>query len=130
MPKLTVARGNLKYIAFSVLFLFASLHFVRTTFGIAKNNRRLQTIHSEVAQLEKELEIAKSELAYQQTDAFIEEQARNKLNLVKPNEQIFVLNQDLEADFAQKVMGLKISQEGEATEPEKSNLKQWFDLIL
>lgn len=118
-----------KYIGFSVLLLIGSISLMRTTFEIMKSNKRLEDLRLEVALLEEDKLALVSELKFQKSDVYIEREARDKLNLVKPGENIYVLStafeDDLQKDlFKENVLSM------DSEDNEKSNFKLWLDLIL
>ena len=83
--------------------------------------------HDLVALAQKELERQKqenarlkSQLVYVKSDEFIEEQARNKLFLVKPGEQEVLISEDL----------IKGDSTPSAQKNNDPNWKKWLDLFL
>ena len=81
----------MKYIALSLLFIFATVNFAKTTLDIMESSKRLEEAKSDVAAKEEDLAALEHELEYIKTTDFIEEEARNKLNLIKPGEKVFVM---------------------------------------
>ena len=78
-----------------------------------------------MAKSQKDLEREKAEsrnlkvrLTYVQNDAFIEEEARNKLFLVKPGESGVIVPKDL------------ISSRGATPTPEPPNWQKWINLFI
>ena len=83
--------NRFKYFLGSVLFIALSVGFIKSTFDVLKSKDRLDEISREVVELEaKKAEIEK-EIEYKQTSEYIEERARNDLNLIKPGEKVYVV---------------------------------------
>jgi len=80
----------LKYIGLTALFLLATVNFTRTTLDVLENSQRLDEVKEEVTVLEGEKVTLEKELDYKKSVEFVEREARNKLGLVKPGEQVFV----------------------------------------
>jgi len=58
--------------------------------------------------MEEEKREYKNKVAYKQTDEYIEEKARNDLNLIKPGEKVYVVSKEFkEIDLESKVLGQK-----------------------
>lgn len=65
---------------------------------------------------------AEEELAYKSSEQYIEQVARNDLNLIKPGEKVFV---------APEVMSAVTDKTAEVKdELEKSNIQLWADLFF
>lgn len=82
--------SNIKNTVISFLLLFAAFNFVRTSLSIMENSKRLDDLNAEVLSLESEKTELSRELEYRKTDEYIEQEARNNLNLVKNAEEIFI----------------------------------------
>lgn len=80
----------IKYIALFILFSLATYNFTRTSLDILESSKRLKNLESEVAVLEDKNSKLKEELTYVKSLDFIEREARRRLNLVKPNEKVFI----------------------------------------
>ncbi|MFA6981546.1 MAG: septum formation initiator family protein [Patescibacteria group bacterium] len=111
-----------KYIALSILFIIATVNFSKTTISIIESSKRLDETEEEVLSLESERENLEKELDYRKSDEFIEEKARNDLNLIKPGERVYVVSEELtkKVEEARKLVG----------EIEKSNIQKWADLFF
>jgi cell division protein FtsB len=114
--------AQIKYIVFTLLFIVATVNFARTTLNILHSSKRLDDLKAEVTTLEdKKTELQKT-IEYKSTQEFIEERARNALNLIKPGEKVFVMPAVLAAS-SDKVSGI-------STEKEMSNFQKWIELFL
>ena len=56
-----------------------------------RSGRRLDDLRVEVELLEEEKRALVDEIEYKKTDEFVEEQARNNLSLIKPDEEVFII---------------------------------------
>lgn len=114
--------ARIKYVVFTLIFTVAAVNFVRTTLDILRSSKRLEDLRTEVTTMEGKKADLNDSLEYKKTQEYIEERARNALNLVKPGEKVYVSSQVL----------------GEATEnlqsagfvKEKSNFELWVDLFF
>jgi len=105
-------------------------------FGVGKQVVQKRSIEAEVGRLEQEigkLEQSQDDLGnllkYVQTDNFIEQEARNKLNLVKEGENLVVIP-EVDADSGEiansdspRVLG---DSQPEAGQPLAGNIKLWW----
>ena len=114
--------AQIKYIVFTLLFAIATINFARTTLNILHSSQRLEDLKADVAGLETKSSDMGNAIAYKKTNEFIEERARNALNLVKPGEKVFVMPVVLAASFVQ-------SSEL-AEEKDRSNLELWSELFF
>lgn len=118
--------AHVKYIGISALFILATINFTKTTIEILENSKRLENISQEVEELKQEKREYENKVAYKKTDEYVEEKARNDLNLIKPGEKVYVLPQGFrKVNLESKVLGQKnVSLE------EKSNPAKWLSLFL
>jgi len=84
-------------------------------------SRRVKIMEEKVAELEKEKKKLSSKYKYYQSLEFIEEEARNKLNMAKPGETIVVLPPNL----SETLNHSKIQ-----TEAPLPNWKKWWNLFF
>ena len=112
----------LKYIGFTVLFLVAAVNLTRTTLNVVQSSKRLEELRGEVSDLEKQKSDFQAEIEYRQTDEFVEREAREKLGLVKPGEELFVVK---------NVLGeLTHRSEAAADDSNVSNARAWINLFF
>ncbi len=122
-----------KYIILAVLLTLASINFTRTALEILENSKRLDTLSQEVVQLEEEKQQLERDVVYKNTDEFIEEKARNDLNLIKPGEKVYVIPKELKGeDLQAQVAGQKtIAERIKAGNLEgESNIMLWVALFF
>ena len=119
-----------KYIVLSILFVLATINFTKTTVSILESSKRLDSLKGEVTQLEARQAQLRQELAYKKTDSFIEEEARNKLNMAKVGEEVFIFPQIVEG----KVLGSHSSTTSGSlairAKPIETNFQRWVRLLL
>lgn len=112
--------ARIKHIVLSILFIIASINFTRTTLDIIKSSKRLDTIKNEVSLLDQEKQQMETAIEYKKTDAYVEEKARNDLNMGKLGEKVYVvLGMDSTKDT--KVLGTSTAK----NEISVSNIVRW-----
>lgn len=112
----------LKYIGLTILFTVATVNFTRTTLNVIQSSKRLSDTEAQVTALEGEKTALEKDLDYKKSDEFVEAEARNKLGLAKPGEEIFVVSQVL-GEAAHK-------QENVVAESDLDNLHLWLNLFF
>lgn len=120
---------KLKYLILSAFLLLASYNLMRTTLEIYKSSQRLEELKGDVADARKQNEELKSQLSYRQSPQFVEEEARNKLNMIKPGEQL-VIPISLAADGQSEspiVLGVDTESRSKLRE---TNVDKWLDLFF
>ena len=128
--------SHVKYLILSALFIFASVNFTRTTLEILKSSQRLDDLKDEVNELGIQKSQLNNEIEYKQTDDYIDEIARNDLNLVKPGEKVYVIQGDsLEAGDSGvnsdvSVLSGFADRTKESSDIADSNAYQWYKLFF
>lgn len=118
--------AHTKYILISILFILASINFTKTALEILENSKRLDNLSQEVDQMREEKQDYTNKVAYKKTDEYVEEKARNDLNLIRPGEKVYVVPQGLrEVDLETKVLGHKSVGHGQ-----ESNSEKWISLFI
>jgi cell division protein FtsB len=115
--------AQVKNIVVSLLLLLATANFLKTTFNIMHSSQRLSELKQEVASLEEQEKILEERISYKQTAEFVEKEAREKLSMVLPGEEIFVYPEGI---FEKSVLGVSDI----VTAKEASNVKLWLQLFL
>jgi len=116
---------KIKYIGFTVLLIVTSINMVVTTRKIVKNGRRLKDIREDVLSLEQEREQLIQEINDKKTQEYIERTAREELNLVKPDEEIYIYPEEKDINTR------KLSRNRAKSFLEhKTPLQQWIELIF
>lgn len=121
-----------KYLFLSVLFIFASVNFTKATLDLFKNKNRIEDVKSEVVALKDKKSVLEESIEYKNTPEFIEESARNDLNLVKPGESVFVVNEAIYDTHVSGSSGNLSTSSAviNAKNEVKSNFELWLDFLL
>lgn len=107
-----------------VLFgLFLLFNFSYSIYSLWRRGDIVSEREEYLRRLEKEQDELKTELSYTMRPEFIEEEARNKLNLVRPGETLVVLSEHESSESA----NMSINKE---SMPEKRVLSEWFQLFV
>lgn len=116
-----------KYLILAVLCLITAINLTRTTLNILESSKRLNTAKEEVTTLENKKATLLENINFKNTKEFLEERARDGLNMIKPGEDVYIapkgLAQNIEAD---NVRG-SFSQRGLR---EKKNWQLWAELFF
>jgi cell division protein FtsB len=101
-----------KFLNLLIIFVLGTLliSWGKSAIKTLQGSSQLKQLQNDLAESTAKIENLEGQLKSQQTEEYIEEQARNKLNLIKPGEKAVVLgqkqNQDsdlpAEADLPQK----------------------------
>jgi cell division protein FtsB len=83
-PKLT------RNTVLSVVLLILAASSITVTLQVAHRGRRLVEARTELAALRQEKERLDAEVLYRQSADFVEQEARNKLNMVRPGEEVYL----------------------------------------
>jgi len=83
--------SKIKYLIGTVVFILLSVTFIKSSFDVLKSKDRLDELNKEVEILEKEKLEIEREISYKKTNEYVEEKARNDLNLIKPGEKVYVV---------------------------------------
>lgn len=113
--------ARLKYIVLSIMFVIASVNLTRTALDILQNSKRLDTLKVEISGLENEKTSLEHDIDYKNSANFIEERARNALNLIKPNEHVFVVP---------SVLSTSSSKDTNQGALKQSNVEVWLRLFF
>jgi len=113
-----------KYIIGAVILLIISVVFIKSSFDVLKSKERLDEINSELSSLNEEKEKIEKEIEYKQTDEYVEEKARNELNLIKPGEKVYVVVEESSGSVVLSETD-EIEQD-EKEEIDKKKQKNWY----
>ena len=115
-------RKNISIIVILSIGLIILAGLIRQISSALQATNRLDDAATEVTMLQEENRELKKQLEKTETIAFIEEMARNKLNLNRSNETIFIIPQD-------KIK--KVIEAGKPVEiPKTPNYQGWLELFL
>jgi len=115
--------AQVKYIALSLLCIVATVNLVRTTTSIIQSSKRYDGLKNRVSELEDEKSRLMKEVSYQKSVEYVEQEARNKLNMVREGEEIYVVP-------AVKVLGVSTSLQSEYRKAGTNNPALWLELFF
>jgi len=111
--------------AFETVVILLGIGFIVKLTGdfldLLKASQRIKLMEEKVLKLEKKKKDLSAKYQYYQSPEFIEEEARNKLNMAKPGETIVVLPPNLE-----ELLG----RSKESNDPSMPNWKKWWNLFF
>lgn len=109
-----------------IAFILIAIFLIGTSFNTARSIWDIYKKQDLLTDAQKELEKEKSEnaklkaqLSYVDTKEFVEEEARNKLFLVKEGEQEIILDDDLFGE-----------EDNKKQKEEKTNWEKWLELFF
>jgi len=119
------AASNIKYLLLSLLVVVAIVNLTKTSFEILKSSKRLEELKDDISALENQKTSLETDINYKESEDYIEEQARNALNMKKPNEKVY---------FNSDTLGAKTSnpdtENQENPNSSASNISKWLTLIF
>ena len=83
--------SRFKYILGIIFFTVLSVNTIKSALNVLKSKDRLDRVNEEVAMLENQKRQIEEEIEFKKTDEYVEEKARNDLNLIKPGERVYVV---------------------------------------
>ncbi len=111
-------------------------NFTRTTMDIIQTSKRLQNMQQDVSGLETRKRALEQDLRYKKTSRFVEEEARNRLNMIKKGEKVLVLPslqqkpQTTLSSASRPIDKNVLGTSDAASNEETSNFWQWVELFL
>lgn len=124
-------KGKIKYIVISILLLTLSFGLIRSSVGIFKGGKRLTDLESEVSSLQDRKYELEENIEYKKTDEYVEEKARNDLNLIKPGEIIYVISGPGSEEYSPKnVLSSSAGNTGVFNRQQDQNWYQWYKLFF
>ncbi len=81
------------FIILLIIFLFLAINLVRQTTESLQAGKRLDKAAADLAALQQQNRQLKTRLTQVQSVSFVEEQARDKLNLARPGEIVYIIPQ-------------------------------------
>ena len=129
---LMFVSARLKYVVLTILFTVAAINLTRTTLEIFKSSKRLGDLDAEVSELQKERQQLEESIGYKGTDVYVEERARNDLNLIKPGEHVFVVDGgiEVEGEVSTDVLAEISERINRENDFEDSNIYHWYRLFF
>jgi cell division protein FtsB len=127
MPK----SKQIRYITISVLLLFLSFGLIRSALDVYRGSKRVGELENEVSGLENKKKELETSIEYKKTNEYVEEKARNDLNLIKPGETVFVVSgPGNEGYLDRKVQSIEEKQADLRSKLEGKNWYRWFKLFF
>jgi len=77
-----------------LVLLVISANFIRSTIEVLNSKKRLQEAQEKENSLIIERDALKKQIEYKKTGEYIEESARNELNMIREGEKVFVLEEE------------------------------------
>ena len=128
-----------KSLAISAVLLVLSASFITGTLKVAQKGKRLIEAKRELAALQQERARLEQEVQYRQSAEFVEKEARNKLNMVKPGEEVYLKPkisgddllgaQDTRDDGWEAGVGKDGKEQPGFFAPVMARINSWFDKI-
>ncbi len=122
--------SNYRYLIGGIILFLVSISYVKKTFEIMKNGERLTEIRKEVAGYSKKKSVLEAEIEYMQSTEYIEKSARTELNMVKPNELVFVPENSLKTDSNDPAQTLIVESTGSVSnkksQQQASRVGKWI----
>lgn len=115
-------KRRIVYAATILIGLVLIFNLVRTLSQTYRSGQRVATLAQEVEELKIEEEQLGQQLKYRQSEEFVEQQARDKLALIKPGETVVV--------FDDKSQILSTKSQKEENRSEQPNYQQWWGLFF
>ena len=112
-----------------VLLLAASASFIRSSHDVLKSKDRLENVTADVQKLEEKKARLEQEVNFKKTNEYVEEKARNELNLIKEGEKIYVVKWDKSMEL-QKEDVLSTTDAGGVDTKVASNWYSWYLLFF
>lgn len=120
-----VSIGNMKRKAVSFTIILISLGLIislaKDIVRLWRAGDRIRPVEEKAQQLAEEQQKLLEKKTYVQSEEFVEEEARNKLNMVKPGETVVILPPNLA-----QVLG----RQQKPAAPEIPNWRQWWNLFF
>ena len=88
---------------FLIVSFLLIINLIRDVKGLIQAEQRIVKTEERLAQVKEKNERVKKEKEYYQSDAFLEEQIRTKLQMAKPGETILILPEEIDEIQVDKV---------------------------
>ena len=117
-----------KYLLGTILLFVVSISLIKSSFFVFKSKGRLDDVKNEISKLEDEKKNIEDEIEYKKTQEYIEEKAREDLNLIKPGEKIYVVvGEDVKSSSESVLSG---SSERKKSDLKDKNWYSWYKLFF
>ncbi len=88
-------KGTRGRVLISLVLLVMSANFVKSTVDVLSSRKRLEDALEKEKSLTYERDMLKKRIEYKKTGEYIEESARNELNMIKPGKKVFVMDEEV-----------------------------------
>jgi cell division protein FtsB len=127
-------KNGLKHVIISGILLFLAFGLVKSSYEVWRGGKRLDDLEQEIKGLQAKKAALEEEIRYKQTGEFIEEKARNDLNLVKPGDSVFVVSgSGLVEEAVKGKSGSGVVMSGKSVRTgleEEANWYLWYKLFF
>ena len=123
------STNRFKYILGIIFFTVLSVNTIKSASNVLKSKDRLDQVNKEVAMLEDEKRQIEEEIEFKKTDEYIEEKARNDLNLIKPGEKVYVVKSSEEeaaGDVLSETNAPNPEPEETTEDSQENKNKNWY----
>lgn len=84
------SKGPKKQIIITVILLALSFSFLKSGFDALGSRKRLQEANERAFELVSQRDELKKDIQYKESSEYVEQSARNDLNMIKPGEKVYV----------------------------------------
>ena len=122
-------KGTRGRVLISLVLLVISANFIKSTVDVLNSRKRLEDALEKEESLTFERDSLKKRIEYKKTGEYIEESARNELNMVKPGEKVYVMDEVVPAPG--EVAGAsEMRKLTPASDSEDPNWYLWYKLFF
>ncbi len=126
-PSATKAR--LAFVAVTILFFSVTISLLKEVFRGHSVTREVADLQAEISSLESENGGLQSLISYLQSPTYAEEEARMKLGLQKPGEQVLAVP-GVNANTEQEQPGSSVAANSSSDRAPQSNASKWWAFIF
>jgi cell division protein FtsB len=123
-------KTSIKNLAISALLLVLSFSLIKSTLEVFKGGERMKSLENEVIDLENKKKELEESIEYKKSEEYIEEKARNDLNLIKPGESIYVISGPGSENYSERKVLSRTSDRTKKTAREDANWYKWYRLFF
>jgi cell division protein FtsB len=109
-----------------LIIIYLVVSFIRDSLELSKVGKRFERAKNEVEELRKENKELSEKKRWVESEDFVEEQLRNKLNMVKEGEAMVILPEDTSGEVGIKS---ELKGSGQGLE-EKGTWGKWMELFF
>ena len=121
---------RIRNLGVSIVLLILSAGLIRSSFEVFKGVGRMSDLEKEVAGLQNKEKELEGSIEYKKTVEYIEEKARNDLNLIKPGESVYVISGPGSESYSDKKVLSGSSERLGKKRIEDANWYKWYRLFF